>query len=265
MSIEVEVVCERVSGRLWRYALVLAIVIAFALPGMASHAMAKGGGGKDPADPLDPFRAWEVWDDAWPTVYGVKATFNVVDPTITSATKSTVCYSVTAIIGNSWLQVGYLKGWYVKYGSGGAVWVEAKVPTVYFEYFEGDSGSHGVTVLSYIVPAIGSEHTFTVYWDWLTGQWEWYYDDRHLNSAYWESQITADVLTIQGECFDTDDLSNGIVKFTDVQYLQYDIFGGRLGNPHWEFWEHPTDDMGSDSPWHCQIANYDEFWVWINY
>lgn len=265
MNNQVDVVRRRISGRLWRLALVMTIAFTLVLPGVASQAIAKGGGKAPPEDPLNPFRAWEIEDDYWMGLYGVKATINVVDPTITDATKSLVAYSVSAIIGgNSWLQIGYLEGWYLKYGPGGAVWMEATVPTVYFEYFDGDSGSHSVNVLWYLTPEIGSEHTFTIYWDWLTYEWEWYYDDRHLASAYWVSEISADCLTIQGECYDTDDRSNGIVKFTDVQYLRYDIFGGRICNPHWELWEHPADDWGFDWPWWSVILNDEELWVWID-
>lgn len=266
MNRQAELVRAREYEGILRIALVIAIVGAFALPGTASQAVAKGGGGGKvpPDDPSEPFTAWERWDDAWPTVYGVKATFNVVDPTYTTDTHSVVAYSVTATVeGGSWIQAGYLKGWWVFHGPGGAVWREASVPTVYFEYFNADTLSHGLEVRPAIQLEMYTYHTWSIYWDYLTGNWEVYYDDYHLTSQSWLPDISASELIVQGECRDTDDLSNGAVYFSDISYYTYEIFGGRLGNPSWELWDLPTDEWGFDSPW-TSYASTSAYVVWIN-
>jgi len=268
MNRETELVRARAYGRIWRIALVIAIAGVLALPGIATHAMAKGGGGKvPPLNPYNPFKVWEMEDDYWMGLYGVKATFDVVNPTYTLSTKSMVGYSVSVQVDESvWLETGYLKGWYPYYGQGGLMWKEAPFPTVYYE-IGGIPNIYGAPSLVFVMPAIalpiGSERTWSIYWDWLTGYWELYYEEAHLASVYWESDITADSLTIQGECRDTDDGSNGIVRFTDVSYLRYDIVGGRICNPHWELWEHPADDWGCEFPWSCLVYNNEEFWIWI--
>lgn len=247
-----EKICSNGARRVIHGTIVVSIAFMFLMLSITPITAAKKGPGEIPEE-----ISW-AWGNIQFPSYGGQATFDVVDPSYTSDTKSVVCYSVSVIFpGYGWIQTGYLTGFYVTPRGN---LMQATVPTVYVEIFDYSGASQ--MVYTFLTPDVGSTHTWSIYWHWFSENWEVYYDDYHLTSIYWMPSIYCSEIVVQGECQDNDDRSNGIVHFDDVSYYMYDELMGRLNNPHWVI--DGVYDWGYDYPWHMYLTTYG-FNCWINY
>lgn len=149
---------------------------------------------------------------------GVRATFNTVNPTY--VTDSAVAYFIGVFfLDGSWVQVGYLKGWYQVNPHAG--YYQATVPTVYVE----QSLESGSIVTTFQTLSIGSYHTYTIMRTGVDayGFWIWSaYVDGVLRCSVQSIYEDAIEIVAEGESHNTLDSSVSKVYFSSLQQYQID-------------------------------------------
>ena len=230
------------------------VVVAFALvmtgPALALCATAlfeEGSGG-----------AQEKFID--PT-WGVSADMYIADPTYTTATKSAVLAAVTIFFDgeDEWIQYGYIKGW-VQIPSTNE-WYEYTTPWTFVEWAKISTGQREVSLLNGVQP--DTWHTFEIQFNRWSDKWECYKDGDHDYTLGWAEPTYGTRVIVQGECFDDNDQTNGVMHFHDLKYLKYNIARrGTLTNPTWMPWNGYTDTL-CESPWSISPSS-NEFDCWID-
>lgn len=165
---------------------------------------------------------------------GMKATFNTVNSTFTSATDSSVSFSITLRFpSNNWIQMGYVKGYiWPNSRAGGPILLST--PTVYVE--EGGFDRNGAPYsVKYTFASLEIEtaHTFDIHWTGIASDgrntWCCYLDGIPQRTSFTSSSDChpVDVLA-QGECHDSQDSSPTV--YFESMYVGHWVYPHR-GRP----------------------------------
>ena len=186
---------------------------------------------------------------------GVSAKINTVNSVY--AAYSSVSYSITVNFPDgSWIQLGYLKGWY-RVGNGG--WAEQKQPAFYVE--RGFPSASTVNIFGN--PLVGSLHTYTIKClsagAFTSYTWGAYIDGVQVISDTYPYH-SAYSINVQGESQDTTDSSTTHVVFSSLQQYEYEkLKRGYISQ--WYSWNGYTN-AGSSGDWRI-TPNSNSCEVWL--
>ena len=189
-------------------------------------------------------------------VWGVSSNVYVVDPTYTTATQSLVLGALSLFLGDGWIQFGYLKGWY---STSNNELREVDTTWLYMEYCS-STGVRTMSVLQGIAP--WTWHTFEILFNSPEWMWECRCDGAVVYYGYYFEPTNGYEISVQGENYDTDDQTNGVMSFHDLKYLNYRMVRkGGLVDPTWVSWN-GYNEADANGAW-SMSPSPNEFDCWL--